>query len=440
MYKSIKEKYIHPIFETDTDFTEWFGYYNYDVISRDGKKMLCNRAKFDARAVSSEDTIDLGYYDIETGEWYYIDTSDSFNWQQGAMLQWMPGEENENKVIYNKSKNNHFISIIYDIETGEKKEISFPTYCVTPDGKFSISLNYERSYWCRAYHYQSVKNPDYDVQVASDDGIFKVDLTKNTVERIIDIHDVIALDAPADFKAAKHWFEHIMINPSGTQFVFLHRFSYGTGYFTRMCMADIDGNNLQIIPGWKMNDWSHFGWKGDDSFAIYTVKKSAVEAAYIKSSVKVPATSAKRSISSIARQIIHKCVPQFIKDSLRGNENNYQVFSSIDGKYTLVGKYDDKLFNIDGHPSFTADGKYMITDSYPDSDGNQRLLVMNTENKKVVQIASFEAPLRGNPASCDLHPKLSFGGKYLAVDTAYTGKHRMILFELNWGVIENSLS
>lgn len=439
MYKSIAEEFIHPIFETNTNFTEWFGYYNYDVISRDGKKMLCNRAKFDGRAVTSEDTVDLGFYDIENAEWHYIDFSDSFNWQQGAMLQWMPGEGNENKVIYNKSKDNHFISIIYDIESGEKKEICFPTYCVTPDGKYSITLNYERSYWCRAYHYQSIKNSNYDVQVAEDDGIFKVDLKNNTVERIVDIHDVIAMDAPDDFKDAKHWFEHIMISPSGTKFVFLHRFSYGAGYFTRMCIADIEGNNLEVVPGWRLSDWSHFGWKGNDSFAIYSVKKSVVEAAYIKSAVKNTANSSRNSPLVIVRQLVHKCVPRFIKDMLRGNENNYQVFSLVDGKYVIKEKYDDKLFNIDGHPSFTADGKYMITDSYPDASGNQRLLVMNTENKKILQVASIEAPLRGNPASCDLHPKLSYGGKYLAIDSAYTGKHRMLLFEIDWKSIEKAI-
>ena len=94
-------------------------------------------------------------------------------------------------------------------------------------GKYSISLNYERCYWCRAYHYQSVKNPKYNVQVAEDDGIFKVNLETNTVKRIVKIQDVIAIDAPEDFKIAKHWLEHIMINKAGDRIVFLHRYSYG---------------------------------------------------------------------------------------------------------------------------------------------------------------------------------------------------------------------
>ena len=104
--------------------------------------MLCNQVGFDCREVTREDTVDVGWYDLTTGEWHKLDTSDSFNWQQGAMLQWISGAGNENKVIYNLSRNGHFKAVICDIVTGEKNEIDFPVYCVTPDGKNSISLNY----------------------------------------------------------------------------------------------------------------------------------------------------------------------------------------------------------------------------------------------------------------------------------------------------------
>ena len=51
----------------------------------------------------------------------------------------------------------------------------------------------------------------------------------------------------------------------------------------------------------------------------------------------------------------------------------------------------------------------MITDSYPDSDGNQRLMVFDSQTLKGIIIAKLAAPLYWNPASCDLHPKLSYG-------------------------------
>lgn len=433
--KKLNDKFIDQLFETSTENTEWFGYYNYDVINADGKKMLCNRATFDGRAIVSEDRLDLGWYDLESGEWHYIDTTDSFNWQQGAMLQWLPGKGNEDVVVYNFSDGAHFKSALYNICDGSKRVIDYPIYCVTPGGRYAITLNYERSYWCRAYHYQSVVNPKYDVRVANDDGIFKVDLQTNTVERIVSIGDVIAIGFQADFNNAKHWLEHIMINPSGTEFVFLHRFSYGNGYMTRVCLANIDGGDLQIIDGWKNNDWSHFGWKSDDSFVIYSVKKNAFQAAYTSGVTKAK----KRSIMSLVNTMVHCLVPHFIKDMLKPNEKYYELFKKQNGVYKLVGKYEGDILNIDGHPSFTKDGKYMITDSYPDKEQYQRLIVYNTETRKGIVVGRFFAAFMGNPASCDLHPKLCRDNCHVAVDTAYSGKHRMALFKLRWEEIKKAI-
>lgn len=435
MDKEFNTKYLKKIFETDSEYTEWFGYYNYDIISKDGKKMLCNRATFEERAITSNDTIELGWYDLNSKKWNHIATSNSFNWQQCAMLQWMPNDEN--KVIYNTAIDNHIKSIIHDIVTNEDTIIDFPTYCVTPDGKYSISLNYERSYWCRAYHYQSVKNPKYDVQIAEDDGIFKVDLEKNTVSRIVRIQDVIAMDAADDFKTAKHWLEHIMINPIGDRIVFLHRYSYGNAYSTRMFICDIDGKNLQIIDGWKENDWSHFGWKGNREFVIYSVKKNAFQSNYAKS---VQKAKSKFSVMSIINWVVHLPGLRIIKDKLKPKDMYYKHYMEVDGKYCFEQNFDGKLFDIDGHPSFTIDGRYMITDSYPDEAGNQRLIIFDAQTKNGIQVASIPAPLSGTPASCDLHPKLSYNGRYLGIDTAYDGKHHMVLFEIQWDAVKRHIS
>ena len=437
MSKWINDKYIKQIFETNSDFSEWFGYYNYDVISRDGKKMLCNRVDFDGRAITENDRIQLGYYELESGTWHLIDVSDSFNWQQGAMLQWLPGGGNENKVIYNISKNNHFKSVIADLATNEKVYIDFPTYCVTPDGQYSIALNYERSYWCRAYHYQSVKNSEYNVDVAEDDGIFKVDIKNNTIKRIVKIQDVISIDAPDDFKKAKHWLEHIMINKAGDRIAFLHRYSYGNAYSTRLFICGINGENLQIVDGWKENDWSHFGWKGNREFAIYSVKNNRFQSNYAKS---VQKAKNRFSFMYIVNWVVHLPCLRIVKDKLKPNTRYYKLYQERNGKIEFKENYDQPIFSIDGHPSFTQDGRYMITDSYPDKDGNQRLIIFDTETKKGITVGKLKAPLSGNPASCDLHPKLSYNGKYLVVDTAYTGKHCMIVFELRWSEIQKAIS
>ena len=435
MLKKINSKYIETLFETDSQYSEWFGYYNYDVINSDATKMLCNRVDFDGRAITNTDIIELGYYDLGNGEWHHIAVSDSFNWQQGAMLQWLPNHQD--KVIFNYSDKQKFYSCIVDINTGDKKTIAYPIYCITPDGKYSISLDYERSYWCRAYHYQPVVNEELNVQIAEGDGIFRVNLLDDTVERIVSIRDVLSIDPDDDFNDAKHWFEHIMISPSGSRVAFLHRFSFGGGYITRLCVADITGKNLQVVSGWRNNDWSHFGWKGDNSFVIYSVKKNRAQASYIKQVQK----QKKYSIISLINKVVHWPMFRWIKNIFKPKDKYYMLFSfdKEENLFIESGRFQEKLLDIDGHPSFTRDGKYMITDSYPDNDGMQRLIVFNTENQKSLLLGEFKAGLHGNPASCDLHPKLSQNDSYISIDTAYTGKHKMMLFKLNWDYIKEQI-
>ena len=434
---SFESKYLKKVFETShADLAEWFGYYNYDVLSSDGKKMLCNRARFDGRAITDEDNIELGYFDIESGEWHHIAETDSFNWQQGAMLQWLPGREDT--VVYNFSDKQHFKSCIQNIVTGEKKIIDFPVYGITPDGKYSVSLNYERSYWCRAYHYQPIKNTDYDVRVADDDGIFLVDLENNSVKRIIDIKDVLATNPDSDFGQAKHWFEHIMISPSGKRIVFLHRYSYGQAYSTRLIIADIDGANIQAIPGWKNYEWSHFGWRGDDAFVIYTVKRSNAEASYAKAMQKKGGI--KKKIIKFVHKLAKIILPKKMINNMKANASYYQYYELNEGVFELKQNLDRPLFGIDGHPSFTSDGNYMITDSYPDEEQYQRLMVYDFEKGHEILLGRFFAYYKGNPASCDLHPKLSRDGRFVAVDTAYSGLHNMVLFEILWDNIKEVMN
>lgn len=441
MPKKINGKYIKEIFQTDSDYTEWFGYYNYDVFSRDGKKMLCNRATFEGRAITAEDSVELGWYNLDNGDWNSIGTTNSFNWQQGAMLQWLPGEENEGKVVYNKAIDNHFKTIIFDINTREERSVDFPVYCVTPDGKYSISLNYERSYWCRAYHYQSVVNGAYDVDIAEDDGIFKVDLSSGKVERILTIQEIVAVDADENFKEAKHWLEHVMLNREGSKIAFLHRFTYGVGYVTRLCVCDIDGKNLQVISGWRSYLWSHLGWITKDSFAIYSVKSNALMASYAAQMQNRNTSGYKRkkSLKAWLFGFAKKITPKFIKQLFQQSENGYKIYAKKSGFYVEADWYKQKVFQIDGHPSFTADGKYMITDSYPNKKGYQQLIIYNTQTKKHVMLAEFLAPLKGNPASCDLHPKFCANEKMLAVDSAFSGKHKMLAFELDWANIKGAI-
>jgi len=445
MKRKILTNYVKEVFVTPGSDSEWFGYYNYDTLNHDQTKILCNRSKNEAVAPAKGMVLELGYYDIPNGEWHHIGESDSWNWQQGCMMQWIPGKGNENKVIYNRSRNGHLISVIHDIETGEDRELDWSIYGLTPDGKKSIALNMERSYWCRAYHYQSVANKDYDVPVPDDDGVFEIDLQSNTRRRIIDIHDVMRVDCEDNFESQKHWIEHIMVSPTGKRFCFLHRYSPVNDtyhYHTRLCIADIDGRNLQVVPGWRDYGLSHFGWRDDDSFSIYSVKISGIQKNML--GLQSATKGAPSLFDRLKREFYLKAksfIPEPIRRRMKGGNYAYMYrhFKLKDGKFEPVASWRHPLMSIDGHPSFTHDGKYMLTDTYADKNDYRRLLVYNPTTGKCLQIASFYEPLVGNPARCDLHPKLCKDNNYIVVDTTNSGKHQMVMLQLNWGLIKKEI-
>lgn len=445
-------KFVDTIFQTPDNTGSWFGYYNYDTLNRDQTRMLSHRTKNDAQAIQKGMMVELGYYEIPSGLWHTFGVSDSYSWQQGSMLQWLPGEGNENKVIYNLSKDNHLISRIQDVETGKYQDINWSIYGITPDGKKSIALDMERSYWCRAYHYESVANEAVNMRVAPNDGIFEIDLVNNTRKLLIPIDDIIAVDKEAYFDTAKHWLEHIMISPSGKRFCFLHRFTIGTldEYETRLFVADIDGSNLQLIPDWRIYYFSHFGWDGDDAFAIYAYelhKHQKVLAKYETANCKENNLNEHRGLRQKKGIIasLKNIVPQSIRTKIwkmffyKPTPQYYKYYNLQNNIFVASEDFNESLLSIDGHPSFTKDGKYMITDSYPDKDCYQRLIVYNTHNKQSALMGKIYAGLYGKSGSCDLHPKLCVNNDFLVVDSAFNGQHHMILFKLNWNLIKNKI-
>lgn len=435
--------FVEKVFETPSlEHSEWFGYYNYDTLNYNQTKLLCNRAEFDGVQPELGMNIELGFYDIISGQWNHIGFSDSWNWQQGAMLQWRQGKFQE-EVIYNKSIGGRLVSIVHNIQTKKERIIDWPIYGLTPDGKKSISLDLERSYWCRAYHYKSVSNKAKDGRVYFDDGIFEIDLEENKRKRIISIEDIIACDEEAYFSEMKHWLEHIMISPDGSRFCFLHRYSPMDNvyaYKTRVFIADIDGGNLQIIKGGDKYDWSHFGWSNNNNFVIYTYKKSR----FPGTRGLIEIFKSQFSLKELFHRIIlssARFFPPNFRRKINGRENFYQYYAiNQEGKYVLDCEFRNKLFEIDGHPSFTADNRFLVTDTYPDSKGYQHLMIFDIIKNRGVVVADFFAYYHKTPASCDLHPKLCVNNNYIVVDTAYDNRHHMMVLKFNWEKIRKILN
>ncbi|MCK5775777.1 MAG: hypothetical protein KAH25_06370, partial [Bacteroidales bacterium] len=168
----------------------WFGYYDKLQFDPSNRYILGMEVDFEYRSPTSEDVIKLGYIDLKDHDkWVEIGETRAWGWQQGCMLQWVSGTSS--KVIWNDRREDEFVSIIKDIETGEEKIIPKAIYTISPDGKYAVGTDFPRIQFYRpGYGYVGVKDPFIDQNAPATAGIFKINLKTGKSKLIINYQDI----------------------------------------------------------------------------------------------------------------------------------------------------------------------------------------------------------------------------------------------------------
>ena len=107
----IKVRRISP----DDGGQYFFGYYDNRAFHPDGKLHLCHRVPFMDRLPTGEDECELGSLDMDTGVFSPVALTRSWNFQQGAMLQWNP--VNPDEIIYNVYTDHGFRAVVKNIHS-----------------------------------------------------------------------------------------------------------------------------------------------------------------------------------------------------------------------------------------------------------------------------------------------------------------------------------
>lgn len=411
-------------FESPKNASFKFGYYNYCPINFDGTKLLAHKINFEGRMPNEDDTVEIGFFDLKSQKWIPLQTSKAFNWQQGSMLQWL-GPDFNDRIIFNDYKDGKFISRIINVHTKEIKTICKAIYAVHPSGEYSISMNFERCSFTRAYSY-APKVDDYWSNIKpKEDAIIKVDLRKNTFEEIISLDKVIE-NSKQPINSNKNWFEHIMLNPSGNRFSFYHRFGDENKFSTRNLTSDLKGENIWIHPNKDTERLSHLGWLDDDHYVIYTIPQTKLNEKWVGKPME---SRAPKWYVTAYRKIVKPFIPRKIITSLPKPEKFYAL--TIDQK-DIIGKINPCPKNMDGHPSFTKDKKYMLTDTYADNDNYRHLLLYNLESKKTFHIGKFYSVYNDCGWRADLHPRFSPDESQVIIDTNHSGLTSIMVININW--------
>jgi hypothetical protein len=212
----------------------WFGYYDKWQFDPGGRYVLGCEVDFEHRTPTPDDEIRIGMVDLRDGDrWIDLATSRAWNWQQGCMLQFVPGSDSE--IIWNDrmrdGRHERFVSHVLDIRTGRRRTLPGPVYALSPDGRFAVAPDFRRLNDCRpGYGYAGSPDPNAGLRAPADAGIWRMALDTGTSTLILSFEQVSQLPYEErsrpfhnDPERAKHWFNHLLYSTDGSRFLFLHR-------------------------------------------------------------------------------------------------------------------------------------------------------------------------------------------------------------------------
>lgn len=360
----------------------FFGYYDkhqWDVTNR---YLLTHETDFINRSPRPDDRIPICVIDSENQQLNYVSSTTAWCWQQGSMLQWLP--QTENLIIHNDRVGDRFVGVIIDVRTGQRRILPRPIYTVSNDGKKALSLNFSRLADTRpGYGYNGLVDLWKHDLSPEDDGIYLMDLETGDHRLIISIANLVKNSPLESMEGAKHWVNHLLFNPSDERFIFLHRWEARDGRKSRLYTAAPDGSDLFYSD---LTGASHFIWKNNTHILIWGSTEEYGGAFYL------------------------------IEDGTDKKE--------------IIAK---GILTQDGHCTFSPDGRWILTDQYPDDDYMRSLFLYNVENNICYEFGAFYSPpgFREGELRCDLHPRWNRDGSYISIDSVHEGERQIYLFNLS---------
>ncbi len=357
----------------------FFGYYDLQPWSGDGKYHLCNRVGFMDRMQTETDRAELGMIRMSDSQFIPLATTYTWNFQQGAMLQWNPKKPNE-EIIYNCCLRDTFRSVIKNIVTGEIRILPRPLANVSQDGRHGLSINFSRMFDFRpGYGYAGIPDPFANTQAPENDGVYLIDM-ENAKEKLI-----IPMPALSEIfckkfgsKNPKLLVNHITFNPSGDRFICLVRSMAmpgikSDGWHTLVITSDLSGKNIHVLNGF--GGASHYIWRDPEHILIYA-------------------------------DLPRKMALCLVKDQ----SQEYEILQP-------------DFFSFDGHCSYSPDKNFILYDSYPDAEGYRKLLLYDIRKKKGMLLAELfsgkNALISSEDIRCDLHPRWNRDGSAISFDSTH---------------------
>lgn len=378
---------------TEAPFMHFFGYYDKCPWNSNGRYLLSMRVKFMDRPPAPDDIGEVGVIDIRNNNrWKPLYQTTAWNWQQGSMLQWLSQslskEHSSETILFNSRTDNNFCALIINDQGELLRTISCPIYSVASDGTTALSLNFSRLNHTRpGYGYCGISEQWHSCNAPKEDGIFLVNLESGNSKLIISLSQILEFSSKEEMRETKHWFNHLLFNPSGKRFIFLHRWRSVDGQLrTRLFTSDIHGKDIRLLSQEYLV--SHFDWKDDTNILSW----------------------------------------------MRHNgKDRYYVFSDSSYNSYDIEVVGDGLLDCDGHCSFSPNRQWILTDTYPHrKDQKRTLLLYHIETNTRINIGRFfSSPDIWGEIRCDLHPRWSRNGNQICIDSIHERNRQIYLVDVS---------
>lgn len=355
-----------------------FGYYDKSPWSRDQRYMIYLAPSNAVQNYVLQEETPIVLYDCESGEEHILTKTHVWNSQQGCMLQWL-GPDFSTRILFNDFRDGKYCSVIYSVIDGTEKVLEAPVYSVSLDGKTAVTLDFSRLNTFRpGYGYCNLKDITAEEKFPDISCIWRLDLEKNQVEAMPFTYMDLAHFQPKENMAAGfHKVNHIMLNPSATRFMFIHRWIVKGVTYHRLMTCNVDGSDLYVLLDDGMV--SHSNWKNDNRILSYCYTEKEGDA--------------------------------------------YHLLYDKTQKRETIGK---GILTVDGHPSYSPDGRFIITDTYPDWKRKQTLYLIRVSDGKVKRLGEIYSNVKyRNEMRCDLHPRWDYNSAELCFDGSPGNKRQV---------------
>ncbi|HKW67400.1 MAG TPA: hypothetical protein VJP04_08940 [Terriglobales bacterium] len=298
----------------------------------------------------------------------------AWNLQQGCMLQWL-GPDFSRRILYNDFRDGAYCAVILDLPSGREQVVPAPAYAVSCDGSQALSLDFSRLHRMRpGYGYSHLPDSTAGQLCPSSPCIWRLDLACGVAAPILCYSDLADFQSRREMQGAEHKVNHLMISPSGKRFLLLHIWRRGpNARYLRLLTADLEGGNLCSLLDDDLV--SHCCYRDDDHILTWA----------------------------------RKC----------GLGDGYLLLTDRSSQAQPLWR---SVLSRDGHPSYSPDGSWVVTDSYPDRQRISRVWVVCVATGEVREAARVFTPFRyEGEARCDLHPRWSRDGRRICFDAAFEG-------------------